>query len=236
MAGFQKDFDMPSFALVTEGITDQVVIERIIYTVIESSLGEEPDINILQPLRDATDAARQARDCFGGWEKVLEFCSNTQKLTEALEYNEFLVIQIDTDCCAHENFNVPYFRDGVELPAEQLVQDVIEFIEKKLTQDFLDEFSHRVIFAIAVHSTECWLIPFYTKLDRDKSKLKSCETHLKRSLSKANIRHEKNFQCYNSLSNCFNKNSDINDAKPFNKTLEMFIDSLIFKTGNRRCE
>ncbi|MBF6034008.1 phage tail protein [Pseudomonas sp. P155] len=223
---------MPSFALVTEGITDQVVIERIIYTVIESTLGEEADINVLQPLRDATDVARQARDSFGGWEKVLEFCSNNEKLTEALEYNEFLVIQIDTDCCAHENFNVPYFKDGTELSAEQLASDVEKFIGSKLTEDFLDKFGHRVIFAIAVHSTECWLIPFYTGLKRDKSKLKSCETHLKKALAKSDIRHEKTFQCYNSLSNCFNKNRDINDAKAFSRTLEIFIDSLTSKTAH----
>ncbi|WP_267269653.1 hypothetical protein [Pseudomonas protegens] len=221
---------MPSFALVTEGITDQVIIERIIYTIIEDALGEEPDINILQPLRDATDEARQATGSFGGWERVLEFCSSTEKLKEALEYNEFLVIQIDTDCCGHVNFDVPYHKDGIELTAEELAGNVQSFIEAKLTPELMTQYGHRIIFAIAVHSTECWLMPFYAALERDKRKEKSCATHLQRALTKAKKNHEKTFRCYSDLSNCFNNLRDINNSKSFSKTLEMFINSLTSKT------
>jgi len=46
---------MASFALITEGITDQVAISAILYGLYD----EEPEIRPVQPLRDATDEARQ---------------------------------------------------------------------------------------------------------------------------------------------------------------------------------
>lgn len=47
---------MASFALITEGITDQVVIE----TLLLACLGADTAVNPMQPLRDATDESRQA--------------------------------------------------------------------------------------------------------------------------------------------------------------------------------
>ncbi len=46
---------MPTFALVTEGLTDQIILEEILF-----GFFDDPDlvINSLQPLRDATDANR----------------------------------------------------------------------------------------------------------------------------------------------------------------------------------
>ena len=45
---------MTSFALITEGITDQAVIENILFRYYK----DEVDVRPLQPPRDATDDAR----------------------------------------------------------------------------------------------------------------------------------------------------------------------------------
>ena len=82
---------MPSFALITEGITDQIVIENILYGFVGDL---EIDINPLQPLRDETDENRASN--FGNWHKVLEYCSS-DRFKNALQFNDFIVVQIDTD-------------------------------------------------------------------------------------------------------------------------------------------
>lgn len=217
---------MPSYALVSEGITDQVILEKIIYTVIESITELEPDITILQPFRDATDNARQAKESFGGWEQVLEFCENPSKLTEALAFNDFLVIHIDTDCCEHKNFGIPLHQNGIEVSVDNLISNVREFIIKKLTTEFFSTYSGRVIFAIAVHSTECWLIPAHETQPDKKNRIKSCEHHLKRSLTKAGHDYQKTYDTYYSLSSCFNKIKNINSHRQHNRSLDVFISDL----------
>ncbi|WP_339531538.1 hypothetical protein [Pseudomonas mucidolens] len=217
---------MPNYALISEGITDQVILEKIIYTIIEAASGEEPDINILQPYRDATDNARQAKESFGGWEQVLEFCENPTKLSEALAFNDFLVIHIDTDCCEHQNFGVSLHRDETEIPVDELIKNVEDLINKKLTANFTAVYSERVIFAIAVHATECWLIPAHEPLLKKKNRTKSCEDHLKRALAKSGNHFEKNHDTYFKLSSCFNKLKNINTHKQHNRSLEIFIDNL----------
>ncbi|GAB5342593.1 hypothetical protein [Pseudomonas fluorescens] len=217
---------MPSYALVSEGITDQVILEKIIYTVIEGNTDEEPEINILQPFRDATDIARQAKESFGGWEQVLEFCENPIKLSDALEFNDFLVIHIDTDCCEHPNFGVPLHQGGVELSIDALISNVEDFIKNKLTYGFLATYSERVIFAIAVHATECWLIPAHESQPDKKDRTKSCEHHLKRSLAKSGQEYQKNYDIYFKLSSCFNKLKNINTHRRHNRSLDIFISNL----------
>jgi hypothetical protein len=87
---------VPTFALITEGITDQVVLESVIRANCRSMTTDEIDVVPLQPTRDATDTAR-AKD-FGGWEKIFEFCSSSARILEALDFNDYVVIHIDTDC------------------------------------------------------------------------------------------------------------------------------------------
>ncbi|QOF91885.1 phage tail protein [Pseudomonas lundensis] len=217
---------MPSFALVTEGITDQIVIDHLISTIIGNFSEEDADVNILQPLRDATDEARQAKGKFGGWEKVLEFCRNEARLNEALEFNEYLVIQIDTDCCGHVNFGVPLYKEGIELKALELIADVQNYI-KACLGDVYQNNADRIIFAIAVHSTECWLMPFYAREEHHKSREKSCAEHLTRALIKEQIKYEKTHACYTHLCKPLKKYKTINDNKSSSTSLNNFIDSLL---------
>ena len=78
---------MASFALVAEGITDQIVLETILSGYYDE---DDLEINPLQPLRDATDRFRQGN--FAGWELVFEFCSDQDRLAEALAFNDFFLL------------------------------------------------------------------------------------------------------------------------------------------------
>ena len=64
---------MPTFALISEGLTDQIILERMIEQICGEKFEDGVDINPLQPLRDATDAATAPH---AGWELVFEYCKN----------------------------------------------------------------------------------------------------------------------------------------------------------------
>lgn len=227
---------MPSFALVAEGITDQVVIERIIFTVsnnIFDEIDDEADVNPLQPLRDATDRSRTAEGNFGGWERVKEFCQSPERLEQALDFNDYLVIQIDTDMCEHANFGVPLFIDGNPVATSDLLNSVAARIHEWLGADFLATYADRLILAIAVHSTECWLLTHYGRTDSDKCKENSCYTHLERNLARLNLRIEKNHSSFSKISSCFKKFRELSSSRRVSQSLEIFVSSLEQKLTDR---
>jgi len=227
---------MPSFALVAEGITDQVVIERIIFTVtsnILDDIDDEADIQPLQPLRDATDRSRTAEGNFGGWERVREFCQSSERLEEALEFNDYLVIHVDTDMCEHVNFGVPLFEEGNPIPATTLLSNVSKKIHEWLGEGFLESYGNRLIMAIAVHSTECWLLTHYGRTKADKCREVSCYTHLERNLTRVDRRIEKNHNSFSEISICFKKYKELSSSREISLSLEAFVSTLEEKLTER---
>ncbi|TDR43565.1 hypothetical protein EDF80_108132 [Pseudomonas brenneri] len=227
---------MPSFALVAEGITDQVVIERIIFTVSSNILEDtedEADIKPLQPLRDATDRSRTAAGNFGGWERVKEFCQSSERLEQALEFNDYLVIHIDTDVCTHANFGVSLFEDGNQIPATTLLGRVSTKIHEWLGEEFLESYGDRLIMAIAVHSTDCWLLTHYGRTTTDRLREVSCYTHLERNLTRQGRRIEKNHSSFSEISICFKKYKDLATSREISLSLEAFVSSLEAKLNQR---
>ena len=99
---------MLTFALVSEGVCDQAVIEHLIQTTCEKILDCEIEVYPMQPLRDATDSSAN----FGGWERVFEFCETG--IPAALSVNDYVVIQIDTDRAEHVKFGVSLQVGGVD--------------------------------------------------------------------------------------------------------------------------
>ncbi len=143
---------MTTFALVAEGITDQLVIEHLIALLCEDKFEDGVDINPLQPLRDATDSGTAPH---GGWELVLEYCE--EKIGDALSANDYVVVHLDTDEGDHPGFGVPLTYEGSDRSYTELIADCVALLRDKLGASY-DEASDRFIFAIAVHSIESWLI------------------------------------------------------------------------------
>jgi hypothetical protein len=169
---------MISFGLVTEGLTDQIVIENIL-----TGYFGNPDllINPLQPERDKDDENKSSN--YGGWTQVFSYCQS-EDFKEAFQFNEYVIIQVDTDRSEDKNFDVPH-RNGQrkELSPEQLIINVIEKFRQIIGAEFHDRYRERIIYAIAVHSIECWLLPLYYT-DNRKSKIKNCLNTLNQALSK----------------------------------------------------
>lgn len=217
---------MLSFALITEGITDQIVIERIMSVILERESGLEIELNRLQPLSDESDRGRQAVDEFGGFENLLDYCSNTEKMAEALEFNQYLVIQVDTDRCEHRSFGLALNKAGREVETEELISDVKRCLIEKITPDFYNKHQDRIIFGVSVHSTECWLLPFFSNRRVDQDRKLSCQEQLNRALNTANITYSKNGPGYDDLCKVLKKPNELRKTAELNVSLNHFIETL----------
>jgi hypothetical protein len=144
---------MTTFALISEGLTDQIVLTRIIELFFKETIDDDIFINPLQPLRDATDRVTAPH---GGWELVLEYCEESIDL--ALEANDYVVVHIDTDMGDHPNYGLPLTLCGVDRLHRDLVADAKRILISKIDQTTYNTYYKRLIFAIAVHSTESWLL------------------------------------------------------------------------------
>jgi hypothetical protein len=207
---------MPSFALITEGITDQAILE----SVLVGKYGDDLDINPLQPARDTTDENRQG--AFGGFEGVIEYCS-LEQFEDALLFNDFVVIQLDTDVCEHGSIGIPLSPNGESKPTDDLVLEVRNFLTSRIRSDIFSVHGNRIIFAIAVHSCECWLIPLHCGPGRGRTN--SCEAHLARELRKTG-RFSKDYRTYEELARGLRKKRTLLKVKQDSRSLEIFLDSL----------
>lgn len=169
---------MPSFAIVSEGVTDQTVIENILEIFGERVLKEAAFVTYAQPIRDETDSHTAPH---GGWELVLDYCEH--RLADALSTNDYVVIHIDTDQCHHENFDVATHDGGAERAHLDVINDVIEKIMQRIGSVLKPGDQHRLIFAIAVHSIECWLLQLIFLEER----VTGCEERLRYRVRKEGL-------------------------------------------------
>lgn len=218
---------MANFALITEGITDQVVIETLLLTC----LGPDTAVNPIQPQRDATDINRQAKDSYGGWERVLEWC-NPSDFEEILTVNDFIVLQLDTDVAEHPHFGLTLTENGQDKPVPALLAEVRAIITNKLGTAW-SQFAERILFAIAVHSLECWLLPLYGQTASDQKRTKNCASHLVRLTGCKNEQELKTYRKFEELVAPLQKSrknkqwqQKLTICRQHNQSLAIFLDSL----------
>ncbi len=208
---------MASFALITEGITDQALLE----VLLQAQYGPDISVNPIQPNRDATDVARQG--AFGGWENVLAHCT-LEEWADLLSVNDYLIVQIDSDIAGHANFGVALTEQGIERAPDNLIADVKARLLRQIPPDFYSEIENRVFFAIAVHSAECWLLPLYS--EQKKTQTMNCADRLQKALDKKNIRYAKEYRLYQSLCKPWRKGAALQECAALNPSLSTFLASL----------
>jgi hypothetical protein len=172
---------MKTFGIISEGPTDQIVIENILFGFFNED--DNLDVRFLQPIRDATD--EQETNKFGGWYKVFEYC-RSKNFIEAFEQNDYLVVQIDTDRSEEPQYDVKKTNaNGNRLTTAELVEAVIAKFETILTQTFGSEkyalFSNNIIYAVCVDEIECWLLPLYHN-DKTKASTNNCTHKLNKKI------------------------------------------------------
>lgn len=208
---------MTTFGLIAEGITDQVVIENILIGYFNN-----PDIviNPLLPLRDETDKNRIEN--YSNWLKVFDYCASS-KFKEAFQFSDYLIIQVDTDTSEEVHYDIPKYQDGEELTPEALIDKVVEKCQGLIGEAFYRKYKARIIFAISVHSTECWLLPFYCTNNKQAAQTKNCFQRLSRQCQQT-IR--KNYNEYDSLSRKYCKNKVLMKNYARNPSLKIFVEGI----------
>jgi hypothetical protein len=206
---------MAKFALACEGVTDQIVIENILCGFYQEYKNLDEVIQPLQPPFDAT-TKKQKEGEFGGWEMLLEYLSLKRFRDDVLN-SEYVIIQIDTDISEHPNFGVSQQNLSTEELIDKVKKRLIAQIDK--TEAFYGSYHEKIIFAISVHSLECWILPFHKNLKNEK--VTGCFESLQRE-----IKAEKNYTTYDALSRPFLKNKELLKIIPKNRSLEIFIHAL----------
>ena len=142
---------MLKFGVIAEGPTDQTVIENILLGYFEDQ-EEEPDI------RKHSSPPRPLTETPAGWGHVFKSLER-KDYESALQYNDYLVIHIDTDVQEEPGFDVPRREKGKELSVPDRVDRVIARLKQHIDTGFFQANAHRILFAIAVDTIECWLLP-----------------------------------------------------------------------------
>jgi hypothetical protein len=213
---------MTNFGLITEGLTDQIVIESIL-----AGYFNNPDIDIrpLQPERDKDDENKSHN--YGGWSQVFAYCESNN-FKEAFQFIDYIIIQIDTD--VSEDYNIAHQDENGEFTPQQLIAKVIEKFRDGIGEDFYNTNQQKIIFAISVHSIECWLLPLYYTDKQKKAKCKNCLNTLNYELSKQHKftidQNAKNPEYYREIAKQYGKHKVLMKHYQDNPSLKIFIEEI----------
>jgi hypothetical protein len=209
------------FAVIAEGLTDIAVLENI-FTAL---YGDAAVVNALMPLRDETDKSRAKADTFSNWELVFEYLG-TNQISVALATNDFLVVHVETDMGEHANYGLPLTAHGRTRPIEEIVLGCRQLLLSKLPNDLSSADLQRIIFAVPVLSTECWLVGLFDGKHRHTpSKVNNCLGRLKACL-KGSAKTNKDYRTYLELGRGFRKPKILNDVRARMPCLDAFVASL----------
>jgi hypothetical protein len=218
-----------TFGIIGEGFTDQIVLEQILIGFFRD---QDPLVTYVQPppLGEIQGSGEPAP---GGWDLVFKSIAQGDHV-EAAARNDYVVLQIDTDVSEQKGYDVPHRDGGRELGVDELAARVIDKLTGLMGAGFYAAHARQFIFAIAVHSVECWLLPLLYN-DAHVAKITGCleaaNEALRRknmlSLSKPGRRgQEKDPQSYRKLSREYTRRKRLMELRDKNASLALFIRQL----------
>lgn len=213
-----------TFATVAEGSTDHAVIENILLGACKDQDLDTGDIRPVQPLLD--ENGKQLDQSHGGWQQVFKWIER-RCYRGALQYNDQLVIQIDTDVCEEPGFDIPKTDGGTARSPEELVFAVCEKLRAMIGKEDLDTYAGRIHFAVAVHGIECWMLPFWGR-DEEADAILTCKQRVDNGLGREKLSGLKkdDVRTYSSASSDFRKRKRLLEAAKKQKSLGLFYESL----------
>lgn len=219
---------MITFGLIAEGATDMTVLENILIGYFDDVEEDKIEVTFLQPSVDETS--------FGGWYNALEYCKSDD-FRDAFNFLDYLIIQVDTDICQEIDIAIIGENEKDKLP-KFLEKIHTKIITEYIGKDFFERHQERIIFALSVHSIECWLLPLYCS-DKKREKMLNCLTALNRELSKSKKTSRfiinatnKNARKYERLSAPFRKQKALKKHHLQNPSFQIFIENLEYKFHN----
>jgi hypothetical protein len=212
---------MNEFVIVSEGVTDYAVLKNILLGWFKGQ-DQEPVLNPAQP--DPNANGESAWQQFGNWENVLRFLKD-KKHRDALEYAQFLVIQIDTDQSEHVNFGVSQRENNQPLEPHEMVAKVAEKLKEIIGADDVKFYGDQIIFAICVREIECWLIPLWDSAKA--AKCEGCTNVVDRALgTKGEPPLNKDPERYQFASKGYTRQKTLISEGPKNPSLRIFLEEL----------
>ncbi|MEG4071594.1 phage tail protein [Microcoleus sp. Pol14C2] len=212
---------MISFGLITEGLTDQIVIENILAGYFKSL---DIDVEPLQPERDKDNENKSKH---GGWTLVFDYCKS-KDFRESFQFIDYIIIQIDSD--VSKDYTIAHQDENGEFTPQQLIAKVIEKFRDGMGEDFYNTNQQKIIFAISVHSIECWLLPLYYTDKQKKAKCKNCLNTLNYELSKQHKftidKKAKNPEYYREIAKQYGKHKVLMKHYQDNPSLKIFIEEI----------
>ncbi len=212
-----------TFRIVSEGVTDQETITRILQSFTENKDLEATRLyphNALEP---------------AGKDNVIDYC-RTDEFKGAFGFTDFVVVQLDTDWLQTEGTRRDWIIPQIEKKtSEEVVAVVREKLIAEIGADFYAAHSHQIIFAIAVSEIECWFLGLY--FDAKKAaKTENC-IKLLNAVAKERtgyyIGEKKPLELYRIMCKEFKKKPDLKKYSQHNESFRLFIAELEEKFSSR---
>lgn len=212
------------FGLACEGPTDQITIENILCGYFDNpDLGEH--ITELQPPFDESDQKHGD----GGWPLLFKYLASTRFRDDVFN-TDYVILQIDSDIA--EKIPVPH-RDnnGNELAAELLITNIQNQLIASINSGangFYETHAEKIIFAICVHSLECWLVAHHG----EQNTIHDCFAVLKTVVDPKHIRVAKKRRNYDQLSQPFLNRQNLIATATKEASLNIFLQALDYVEFN----
>ena len=208
-----------TFGIVAEGVTDQTVIESILFGFCEN---KNLQVDPLQPIEENREKA--------GWTQVLEYIK-TQDFKGAFDFRDYVVIQLDSDVFETDQVGEGLYRLHI---SQSNVEEKVDLIRKLLISTIGEEFyvqkAAQILFAIAVGEVECWLLRIYFPTKKAKAgKTSGCIKTLNDGLKEAGADFYidlKNRDYYRIMSKSFQKRVQLLSYSKLNSSLSIFLKEL----------
>lgn len=222
MAGYLTVFEM-RIGLVAEGPTDTPVIRNIVHGFLDGTVQFE--LTVLPRDEDWLDDLGNRN--ITNWTTILTYLAD-EGFRNAFRLLDYIIVHIDTDRSQDTNFDVPHRTpDGKDLPLDEFVGAVRARLIQAIGADFYEPMAGQIIFAIAVGSTECWLLPLlYT--DARQSKTTNCEETASQALQKKYnyALRSKDHRNYFKASKPYQKHKELMTRGVHSPSLPFFLEEL----------
>lgn len=172
---------MKTIGLICEGVSEINIMARIVSKYLDDGVIVHP----IEP-ETKTENGFLVQNGYGGWQQVLNHC-NDETVERIMEYNDYLLVQIDTDTCGQPGYGVnPLNANGQAKSPEELYQDVKTRLLDNISPATQAKYQGRIIFAICMNEIECWLLPLYYT-NNNRCKTQNCIYTLNQALGKKNL-------------------------------------------------
>lgn len=172
---------MRTVGLICEGVSEINIMTRIL----SKYLNDEVIVNPIEP-ETKTENGFLVQNGYGGWQQVLAHC-NDETVEKILEFNDYLLIQIDTDASIQKGYDVaPQDESGKTKDVAVFYQDVKNRLLANIREEVQARYEGRILFAICMNELECWLLPLYYS-NSNRCRTNNCLYALNQALVKKNI-------------------------------------------------